>query len=181
MYNESTKTFTPLKLLSGLAPPVGYSIIYPNDCPQNLNCFKDLDEGVAYAKAQNKPIMLDFTGHACVNCRKMEEHVWPDPRVFKMLNEQYVLVSLYVDEKIDLPEDEQIEVMTARGTARKLRTTGHKWAHFQAETFQINSQPFYVLMSPDGQVLNHAVAYTPDADTYAEFLRCGLEAFKTLN
>jgi thiol:disulfide interchange protein len=179
-YNESTKSFTPLTLLSGLAPPVGYSIIYPNDCPQNLNCFKDLDEGVASAKAQGKPIMLDFTGHACVNCRKMEEHVWPDPRVFKMLSEEYVLISLYVDEKIDLPADEQVEVMTANGNTRKLRTTGHKWAYFQAETFQINSQPFYVLMAPDGQVLNFPVAYTPDADAYAEFLRCGLETFKQL-
>jgi thiol:disulfide interchange protein DsbD len=178
-YSESTKSFTPLKLLSGLAPPVGYSWVYPNDCPQNLNCFKDLDEGVAYARAQNKPIMLDFTGHACVNCRKMEEHVWPDPRVFNMLNEEYVLISLYVDEKIELPEAEQVEVMTVNGNMRKLRTTGHKWAHFQAETFQINSQPFYVLMAPDGQVLNYPVAYTPDADEYANFLACGLEAFKS--
>jgi thiol:disulfide interchange protein DsbD len=177
-YNESTKTFTPLKLLSGLAPPVGYSLMYPNDCPQNLNCFKDLDEGVAYAQAQGKPIMLDFTGHACVNCRKMEEHVWPDTRVFKMLNEEFVLISLYVDEKLELPESEQKEVMTANGNVRKLRTTGNKWAHFQAETFQINSQPFYVLMSPEGQVLNHPVAYTPDADEYAEFLRCGLETYQ---
>lgn len=177
-YNESTKSFTPLTLLSGLAPPVGYSWIYPNDCPQNLNCFKDLDEGVAYAHAQNKPIMLDFTGHACVNCRKMEEHVWPDARVFKLLNEEFVLISLYVDEKIALPEAEQAEVMTTNGNLRKLRTTGHKWAHFQAETFQINSQPFYVLMSPDGQVLNYPVAYTPDAEEYANFLQCGLEAFR---
>ncbi len=180
-YNEETDTFTPLKLLSGLAPPVGYSFIYPNDCPQNLNCFKDLEAGVEYAKFQNKPIMLDFTGHACVNCRKMEEHVWPKKEVYDQLKNDVVLVSLYVDDREELPVDEQVVVERATGGKRKLRTIGQKWAHFQTENFNINSQPYYVLITPEGQVLNHPVAYTPEAAEYAEFLRCGIEAFSELN
>ncbi len=180
-YNEATKSFTPLKLLSGLAPPVGYSFLYPNDCPQNLNCFKDLDEGVAYAQEQQKPIMLDFTGHACVNCRKMEEHVWPDPRVYKLLRDDYVLISLYVDDREELPEDQKVTVERATGGTRTLRTVGQKWAHFQTETFKINSQPFYALLSPSGELLNHPVAYTPDSDKYAAFLECGLSTFKSLD
>jgi len=180
-YQESTKTFTPLKLLSGLAPPVGYSWIHPNDCPQNLNCFKDLEEGLDYATAENKPVMLDFTGHACVNCRKMEEHVWPEPQVYEYLNEEFVLISLYVDEKVSLPKEAQKTVETINGGTRTLRTKGQKWAHFQTSTFRINSQPFYVLMTPGGQVLNHPVTYTPDASEYAAFLKCGLDAFERLN
>ena len=176
-YQSETGTFTPLKLLSGLAPPVGYSMIYPNDCPQNLNCFKNLAEGVDYAQSVNKPIMLDFTGHACVNCRKMEEHVWPDPQVYELLNEEFVLVSLYVDDRTELPADEQVEVARADGGTRKLRTIGHKWSHFQTENFQVNSQPYYALVTPDGQLLNHPVAYTPEANEYANFLRCGLDTF----
>jgi len=179
-YQESTKTFTPLKLLSGLAPPVGYSWIYPNDCPQNLNCFKDFEKGMAYAKKQKKPVMLDFTGHACVNCRKMEEHVWPVAEVYHYLKDEYVLISLYVDEKIELPEKEQKQVITHNGNMRTLRTVGQRWAHFQTQHFNINSQPYYVLMSPQGQVLNHPVAYTPDAEEYAAFLRCGLDTYDQL-
>lgn len=99
VYNEQSKTFSPLSLLSGLAPPVGYSWIHSNHCPSNLNCFHSYEEGLAYAKQVNKPIMLDFTGWACVNCRKMEENVWNKPEVFKLINENYVLISLYVDDR----------------------------------------------------------------------------------
>ena len=177
-YNESTDTFVPLKLLSGLAPPVGYSILHPNDCPQNLNCFKNFEEGVAYAEEVDKPIMLDFTGYACVNCRKMEEYVWPKKEVFGHLKDDIVLISLYVDDRTALPEDEKIKVKKIGGGNRTLRTIGQKWTHFQTEKFQINSQPYYVLMSPDGQVLNHPVTYTPDMAEYASFLKCGIEVFK---
>ena len=96
--NKETQTFTPLTLLSGLAPPVGYSFLYPNDCPNNFECFKDLKEGVAYAQKVNKPILLDFTGYACVNCRKMEEHIWPKASIKSYFENDYVLISLYVDE-----------------------------------------------------------------------------------
>jgi thioredoxin-related protein len=105
--NKETNTFTSLTLLSGLAPPVGYSFLYPNDCPNNLDCFKDLKEGIAYAQKVNKPIMLDFTGYACVNCRKMEEHVWPKKKIDDYLRNDYVLISLYVDDKKELPENQR--------------------------------------------------------------------------
>jgi len=177
--NKDTNTFTSLTLLSGLAPPVGYSWIYPNDCPNNLDCFKDLKEGVAYAQKVQKPIMLDFTGYACVNCRKMEEHVWPEEEIKNYLENDYVLISLYVDDKKELPQDQQLTVSRKNGGTRVLENYGHKWAHFQTQFFQINSQPFYVLLSPDGkQVLNDPVGYMPDEEDYAKFLQCGLEVLQ---
>ncbi len=178
LYDERAGSLRPLKLLSGLAPPACYSWLYPCDCPQNLNCFHDFEEGMAYARQVNKPVMIDFTGHACVNCRKMEEHVWPEKQVYDLLKDDFVLISLYVDEKIELPEDEQVVVKKADGGTRKLRTVGHKWSHFQSVHFNANTQPLYVLMSPEGKVLNPPVGYTPDPDEFAAFLRCGLEAWK---
>ncbi|CAL2077204.1 protein-disulfide reductase DsbD family protein [Tenacibaculum sp. 190524A05c] len=182
-YNEETKTFTPLSLLSGLAPPVGYSILHPNSCPNNLTCFKDLKEGLAYAKKENKPIMLDFTGYACVNCRKMEEHVWPIQKVDNVLRNDYVLISLYVDDKKELPKEEQIIVNRINGGTRKLNNYGHKWSHFQTVFFKTNTQPYYVLLSSDGkQILNNPVGYTPDEDEYLNWLLDGKEKSKnTLN
>lgn len=176
--NKSTKTFSPLTLLSGLAPPVGYSLFYPNECPNNLNCFKDLKEGINYAKQVGKPIILDFTGFACVNCRKMEEHIWPDPKIDALLREKFVLISLYVDDKKELLNDEQIFVNRINGGTRQLKNYGHKWAHFQTQFFQSNSQPFYVLLDSEGEkLLNKPVGYTPDVEEYASFLECGLQAF----
>jgi thiol:disulfide interchange protein DsbD len=176
--NKETNTFTSLTLLSGLAPPVGYSFLYPNDCPNNLNCFKDLKEGLAYAKKVNKPVILDFTGLACVNCRKMEEHVWPDTTIDNYLRNDYVLISLYVDDKKELPEAEKIYVKRADGGTRKLENYGHKWAHFQTEFFQSNSQPYYVLLDAnEKKILNTPVPYTPNKKEYAAFLECGLEVF----
>jgi thiol:disulfide interchange protein len=182
MFDDKANSLRPLKLLSGLAPPACYSFFYPCDCPQNLNCFKDLNEGLTHAKEVNKPVLIDFTGHACVNCRKMEEHIWPESEVYGTLKEDYVLISLYVDEKIELPEDEQVEVIYTKlgGQKRKLRTYGNKWSYFQTEFFEANTQPFYVLVSPDGKVLNKPVGYTPDAEEYANFLECGLETFERL-
>ncbi|WP_148870783.1 protein-disulfide reductase DsbD family protein [Tenacibaculum adriaticum] len=180
--NKDTNTFTPLMLLSGLAPPVGYSFLYANDCPNNLECFKDLKTGVAYAKKVNKPIMLDFTGYACVNCRKMEEHVWSQKAIDKYLRNDYVLISLYVDDKKELPKDQQVLVNRVNGGTRKLTNYGHKWANFQTQYFHTNSQPYYVLLNSDGtQILNQPVGYTPDEDEYAKFLECGLEEFKKIS
>ena len=179
--NTQTHTFMHLTLLSGLAPPVGYSFLYPNDCPNNFDCFKDLKQGVAYAQKVNKPILLDFTGYACVNCRKMEEHVWPKPAIKSYFENDYVLISLYVDDKQELPEDQKLTVKRLGGGARVLENYGHKWAHFQTQFFQSNSQPYYVLVSPDGKtVLNAPVGYTPDEDEYKAFLECGLEGFNAL-
>lgn len=179
-FDEDKQSFTPLGLLSGLAPPVGYSWLYPKECPNNLDCFKDLDAGVAYARKVNKPIMIDFTGHACVNCRKMEEHVWPKKEVYDYLKDDYVLISLYVDEKIDLPIEEQVTVSSKVTGSRTLRRTGDKWAHFQTEYFNNNSQPYYVLIGPDGKLLNAPVGYTPDVAEFASFLECGQQAWEDL-
>ncbi len=178
LYDKDAGSLKSLTLLSGFAPPACYSFMYPCDCPQNLNCFKDYDQGITHAKKANKPILLDFTGYACVNCRKMEENVWPQDKVYDQLKEKYVLISLYVDDKKELPESEQVEVVRANGTKRKLRTYGHKWAHFQAARFQSNTQPYYVLLTPDGkQRLNNPVGYMPEVDEYSNFLECGLNAF----
>ena len=178
--NKETQTFTPLTLLSGLAPPVGYSFLYPNDCPNNFECFKDLKEGVAYAKKVNKPILLDFTGYACVNCRKMEEHIWPKASIKPYFENDYVLISLYVDDKKELPENQKLTVERLGGGARVLENYGHKWAHFQTQFFKSNSQPFYVLLSTDAKtILNNPVGYTPDEADYKAFLDCGLEIFET--
>jgi thiol:disulfide interchange protein DsbD len=181
IYDESAGSLRPLKLLSGLAPPAGYSWLYPKECPNNLDCFKDFDQGLAYAQKMGKPIMIDFTGHACVNCRKMEEHVWPEPSVYKYLKDDFVLISLYVDEKIELPAEEQKVLPVKSGGTFKLRTTGHKWQYLQTETFENNSQPYYVLLSPEGKMLNQPVGYTPDSDEYANFLECGLQRFNELS
>lgn len=171
IYEPDRGSYKPLKLLSGLAPPSCYSWLHPCDCPQNLDCFKDLEQGLAYAKKVNKPVMLDFTGYNCVNCRKMEEHVWPEPEVYGHLKEDYILISLYVDDK---------EPATG-ADAEKYRNIGKKWHQFQKKYFGTNSQPFYALLSPEGRLLNQPVAFTPDAEEYGEFLRCGLENFKQLS
>lgn len=180
IYDEKADSLRSLKLLSGMAPPTCYSWLYPCDCPQNLNCFRDLKTGMAYAKKVGKPVMIDFTGHACVNCRKMEENVWPTPQVYKLLKDDYVLISLYVDEKIKLPENEQIEVPKYNGGTRIMLNYGHKWSHLQLEYFDKIAQPLYVLLSPDGHLLNHPIEYTTDADEYVSFLQCGLDAYKRL-
>ncbi|WP_298553774.1 thioredoxin family protein [uncultured Algibacter sp.] len=179
--NKETNTFTPLTLLSGLAPPVGYSWFYPSTSTNNLNTFKDLKAGINYAKQVNKPIMIDFTGYACVNCRKMEEHIWPLEKIDNYLRNEYVLISLYVDDKEDLPSYEKVEVNRVNGGKRLLKNYGHKWANFQTQFFKSNSQPYYVLLNSDGtQVLNEPVGYTPDEAEYVKFLEQGLKAFQNI-
>ena len=168
-----------LKLLSGFPPPAFYSIFETeSDCPLGINCFKDFEEGVAYAKEVNKPILLDFTGWACVNCRKMEENVWSEPDVYEILKEDYVLISLYVDDRKELPESEQFDFKYDTGRVKHIETIGQKWGTFQTVNFNAASQPYYVLMSPDLEILNNAVQYT-DSDVYREWLESGLENFKS--
>ena len=182
IYDKEKKSYNALSLLSGLAPPLGYSYFSPKDCPNDLECFKDLKSGIEFAKEMDKPILLDFTGYACVNCRKMEEHVWPLPEVDKVLRENFVLISLYVDDKKQLPESEKLYVERTSGIGlRKLENYGHKWAHFQASYFGVNSQPYYLLMDPNTfRILNDPVGYMPDAKEYVSFLECGLSEFKSL-
>ncbi|MBK7083397.1 MAG: thioredoxin family protein [Flavobacteriales bacterium] len=132
------------------------------------------------AKAENKPLLLDFTGYACVNCRKMEEHVWPEVRVYDLIQDKYVLASLYVDDKEELPKEQQHVYTTSSGKKKQIITKGNKWSTVQAETFVISSQPFYALLSPDGQLLTDPVAYTPDVGEYRSFLLRGLQGMQVL-
>ncbi|RNL82256.1 DUF255 domain-containing protein [Sinomicrobium pectinilyticum] len=167
-----------LKLLSGFPPPVFYSVKQQeSDCPLGLNCFKDFDEGLAYAKANDKPILLDFTGWACVNCRKMEENVWSVPKVYELLKNDYVLISLYVDDRKELTEEKQFNYQLESGRVKKIRTIGEKWATFQAINFHTASQPYYIIMTPDMELLGPPQQYT-DTDTYHDWLKAGAESVK---
>lgn len=171
---------TDLKLLSGFPPPQFYSIFETeSDCPMGIECFKDFDKGLAHAKQVNKPILLDFTGWACVNCRKMEENVWSEPDIYPILKDEYVLISLYIDDRKELPLEEQFDFKYASGRVKKINTVGEKWGTFQTLNFNAASQPYYVLMSPDLEILNSAVQYT-DRDTYKEWLKKGVGNFKAL-
>nr|WP_293295124.1 thioredoxin family protein [Allomuricauda sp.] len=164
-----------LQLLSGFPPPSFYSVVETeSDCPLGLDCFKDFDEGVAFAKEVNKPILLDFTGWACVNCRKMEENVWSDPSIYPILKEEYVLISLYVDDRKELPKSEQFNFKFDSGRIKAIETIGQKWGTFQTVNFNAASQPYYVLLSPNMEILNQAVQYV-DVETYGAWLRSGLE------
>ncbi|CAZ98736.1 protein-disulfide reductase DsbD family protein [Zobellia galactanivorans] len=167
-----------LKLLSGFPPPAFYSVSETeSDCPLGINCFKDFEEGVAYAKKVDKPILLDFTGWACVNCRKMEENVWSEPDIYSILNEDYVLISLYVDDRKELPETEKFDFQYDSGRIKHIETVGQKWGTFQSVNFNAASQPFYVLMTPDLEILSHPVQYT-DSETYRKWLQFGLARYK---
>jgi thiol:disulfide interchange protein len=177
--NKETNTFNSLSLLSGLAPPVGYGYLHPNDCPNNLNCYKDLKSGLEFAKKTNKPVLIDFSGYACVNCRKMEEQVWPVAVIDNILRNKIVLISLYVDDKKSLPKEEQIEVNRINGGKRTIENYGHKWAHFQTKFFKSNSQPFYVILNPKtNEILNEPISYTPDSSEYKTWLENGISKLK---
>ena len=171
-----------LNALSGFPPPQFYSIYErETDCPLGLNCYKDFDEGVQAASEANKPILLDFTGWACVNCRKMEENVWSDPSIYALLKNDYVLISLYVDdhEKV-LPEAAQFDFLKANGTIKKIRTYGDKWSTFQSVNFKNASQPYYILMNASLDILNTPQQYS-DITTYKNWLEKGIENFKNNN
>lgn len=163
-----------LRVLSGFPPPTFYSIFPPEN---KQIVFKDFDEGMAYAKAHNKPVMLDFTGWACVNCRKMEEHVWTDPEV-KQLMEEFVLISLYVDDnEAKLPEEKQFDFKLSTGRVKPIKTVGAKWSTFQTVNFETASQPYYVLLSPDLEVLTIPQQYV-STEVYRNWLKEGLQKFK---
>ena len=166
----------PTKMVSGYLPPLFYRewIEESGECPHNLNCFHDYDEGMKYARKEGKPVMVDFTGWSCVNCRKMEDNVWSDSKVLKRLSEDYVLISLYVDDKKALPKNEQYK--TASGN--KIRTVGNKWSELQASVYKTNSQPYYVLLDNKGKILAKPRGYTPNIDTYLDFLDEGLCRYK---
>ena len=144
--------------------------------PHQIVSFNDYDKGLAYAKAVNKPVMLDFTGWACVNCRKMEQNVWPDDQVLHMLKNEVVLISLYVDDKRKLPQNEVRESKLRPG--KNLKYIGQKWSEFQAIRFGTNTQPFYALLAHDEELLNTPVGYTPDTEEYLQWMKEGVGDFK---
>ena len=178
MSSSLFSTKTNLSLLSGLLPPEFYSVYQDdNECPLSLNCIKDFDEGKSESVENNKPILLDFTGWACANCRRVEENTWSEPKVYDMINNEFILISLYVDDRSDLNQDQIIILTDKNGNEKTLKKVGEKWSAFQTINFKNNSQPYYVLLSPNLEVLNKPIQYT-DTDTYQSWLSEGLENFK---
>lgn len=186
----------PLKMISGFPPPLNYSEIpngFGNNAvsgetvnlpegaefgPHNIIAFTDYDKGMAYARKRRKPVMIDFTGHACVNCRKMEDNVWSDEQVLKILKGDLVLISLYVDDKRELPENEKD---VSKLTGKKIKYIGQKWSEFQTITYKTNAQPFYVLINNNGDLLSEPSAYNSDINEYLDWLKEGIFSFKTNN
>ena len=166
------------RLLSGFTPPTFYSI-YPSktDCPLNLNCFKDFKKGLDYAQKNNKPILLDFTGWACINCRRVEENVWTDPNIYDLINNKYVLISLYVDDRKELKDEDKLELNYESGKIKSIETVGQRAATFQALNFKSASQPFYVLLDNDLTILNKPIQYT-SKEIYLNWLEEGLKRIK---
>ena len=163
-----------LKFLSGFPPPTHYSL-FTNTAEQaglHANVVNDYEKAVLLSKQQNKSILIDFTGWACVNCRKMEENVWTDPEVMNFIQNNFILVSLYVDDKALLPVDKRFIYTTTAGAKKEITSVGDLWATFQAENFNQSSQPLYVVMSPDQKLLSNPVGYTPNAKEYLNWLQC---------
>ncbi|MCC9070681.1 thioredoxin family protein [Flavobacterium sp. F-65] len=184
----------PLKLISGFPPPMTYSespygvggsnkgsataIALPDGAhkgPHDIIAFTDYEKGLAYAKSVNKPILLDFTGFACVNCRKMEDYVWSDPRILSILNNEVVLISLYVDDKRELPIEEQY---ISKETGKNIKSIGNKWSDFQITRYKANAQPYYIVLDTNEQSLNKPTGYTPDIAEYEQWLKSGIQGFK---
>ena len=164
----------PLKAVSAFAPPMQTQDfnLYKNEVHAKFN---DFDAGMEYARQNHKPVMIDFTGYGCVNCRKMELAVWTDPQISQIMNDDYVLITLYVDEKTNLPEPIKI---TENGKERTLRTIGDKWSYLQRSKFGANAQPFYVLLDNEGKPLNSSYSYDEDIAKYKDFLQTGLKNYK---
>ncbi|NNF35623.1 MAG: DUF255 domain-containing protein [Saprospiraceae bacterium] len=190
MKNTDTNSYNALSLMSGLAPPTNYNYFCPPEdvdaeiknkypsytkCANNINCFKDYYEAIAYAKEVDKPILVDFTGYGCVNCRKTEEHIWVDEDIRDKLNNDVVLVSLYVD------DDRKLDpVYISKSRNEKLRNVGKKWADFQIVNFEQNSQPLYVFVSPDEKVISSPRPYKEGVEGYHTFLECGIKSYEML-
>jgi thiol:disulfide interchange protein DsbD len=187
--NQKTKSYQALSLMSGLAPPTNYNFFKPaqpldetikakyssyTKGPNNINTFKDYYEGLSYARETGKPILLDFTGYGCVNCRKTEEHIWVDDEIRSKLNDDMVLISLYVDDDKKLPE-----ILLSKHSNKKLRNVGNLWADFQIYNFDQNSQPLYVIVDPKTEtVLTEPRPVREGISGYKKFLDCGLQGYK---
>jgi len=164
-------------LISGFPPPLSYSLYAGKGKGVEANVINDYDKALQLAREQHKPILIDFTGWACVNCRKMEENTWPQPGVKELIQNNFILVSLYVDDRKSLPDDQQFLFTTGDGSKKEIKTVGDKYATLQSENFKNASQPYYVVISPDEKLMNLPVGYTPDPKDYAQWLQCGLDAF----
>lgn len=188
--NKDTGIYNSLWLTSGFSPPVNYNFFLPEKsvdkdikeiygsytkCANNINCFKDYFEGLEYAKSVNKPLFVDFTGHGCQNCRRTEDNIWVDGSIREILNDDVVLVSLYVDDREKLAKP-----FVSVADSKKKRTVGNQWADFQVVNFKQNSQPLYIMVSPDEQVITHPRGYKDGIEDYNNYLECGLEKFATL-
>lgn len=190
MKNQDTQGYKALSLMSGIAPPTNYNLWNPppavdvdikskyssfSKCANNIDCFKDYYEGLAYAKEQKKPVLVDMTGHGCVNCRKTEDLIWVDPEIRSKLSEDFVLVSLYVD------DDKELETtMVSKSRNKKIRNVGNKWADFQIVNFGQNSQPLYIMMTPDEEVMAPPRGFQEGIDNYNDYLSCGLKTFESI-
>ena len=152
-----------VRLLSGILPPEFYSVEEKqNECPLGLNCFKNYDEGKEYAFENNKIILLDFTGWACANCRRMEENVWSKPKIFELLDNNYVIISLYVDDRTELSDNEKFKYINKSGRIQYINNIGRRWSLFQQINFNNASQPYYVAMLPSGKILSEPIQFTSD-------------------
>lgn len=171
-----------LKLISGFPPPRTTYSLYSSD-KNHQDIFEpiqnDYTGALELARKENKPVLIDFTGWACVNCRRMEEKVWPNSVVDSLMRNEFVVVSLYVDERRNLPLTEQIVYKTSTGQEKSIITVGDKWSTFQTENFGATSQPQYIILTADEIVLTKSKFYTPDADEFIKWLKCGLEAFES--
>jgi thiol:disulfide interchange protein DsbD len=168
-----------LKLISGFPPPLCYSVYKsPVNCARGVEPLRDFEEAIALARKLHKPVLIDFTGWACVNCRRMEENVWTDPEVRKRMQDSFVVVSLYVDDRRFLPVGEQTVYLTKDGSQKNIITVGDKWATFQSENFNAVSQPQYALVTAEEKILTYTKGYTPKAREFTQWLDCGLAAFR---
>lgn len=180
----------PLKILSGFPPPLYYSespygvgVAPPEvDIKDNtkiishgLLAYTDYEAGLKYAKSVNKPVFLDFTGHGCENCRKMEDYVWSDPRILSLLKNDVVIISLYVDEKKELPENQRYKSPT---TGKKIKTVGNKWSDFQITRYKVNIQPYYLILDTEGNTISEeSASYNPDIEFFYDWLKSGIANF----
>jgi len=188
IYSDTIKSYESKALMSGISPPSNYNFFlaepdvdpemkkrFPSfsKCANNIDCFKDYYEGMSYAREINKPALIDMTGHGCVNCRKTEEHIWVRDNIRHKLNNDFVLISLYVDDDKKLDK-----TYISKTRQKKLRNVGNKWADFQIINFEQNSQPLYIMVTPEEEVIAAPRGYESGADEYYKYLECGLNTYE---